>query len=40
LELRAPNAVPDLLQRRPPLEHVNLDKFLVQAPGVLTWLVD
>ena len=33
LEVRLPNAVPWLLQRRPPFEGVGLDRFLVQPEG-------
>ncbi|EFN53525.1 hypothetical protein CHLNCDRAFT_136617, partial [Chlorella variabilis] len=37
LELRLPNAVPWLLQRRVPFESVGLKRFLVQPEGMAAW---
>jgi hypothetical protein len=37
LQLRLPNAVPWLLQQRGPFEAANLDRFLVQPPGMAAW---
>ncbi|KAL4459188.1 hypothetical protein ABPG75_014053 [Micractinium tetrahymenae] len=39
LELRLPNAVPWLLERRAPFDCVSLDRFLVQPEGMAAWEV-